>query len=175
MRRALPSRSSASPRRQRGIAMLVAILLVALGTILAAAVAYESAMNARRGSATLDFDEALQIAQGAEALAAYGLRASFQSNQKETSLNQPWNTPIGPVEVVPGITLEASVEDLQGRFNLNWLVDPGTGHKNPAAAAAFTNLLQELGIEPKFVDPLIDWIDADSQPEPEGAEDSAYL
>ena len=31
------------PQRQRGIALLVAILLVAIGTILAAAVGYESA------------------------------------------------------------------------------------------------------------------------------------
>jgi hypothetical protein len=57
--------------------MLVAILLVALGTILAAAVAYESAMNARRGTATISFDEALLVGQGAEALAAYGLRPSW--------------------------------------------------------------------------------------------------
>ena len=46
------------PARQRGIAMLVAILLVALGTIIAAAVAYDSAMTARRGAATLSFDDA---------------------------------------------------------------------------------------------------------------------
>ena len=54
--------------------MLVAILLVALGTIVAAAVAYESAMTARRGTATFSFDEALLVGQGAEALAAYCLK-----------------------------------------------------------------------------------------------------
>ena len=45
---------------------------------MAAAVAYENAMSARRGSATFDFDEALLVGEGAEALAAYGLRAVMQ-------------------------------------------------------------------------------------------------
>ena len=45
--------------RQRGIALLVAVLLVALGTIIAAAVAYENAMTARRGTATYAFDQSI--------------------------------------------------------------------------------------------------------------------
>ena len=69
------------PARQRGIAMLVAILLVALGTIIAAAVAYESAMTARRSTATLSFDEALLVSEGAEALAAYGLKTVMQMSK----------------------------------------------------------------------------------------------
>jgi general secretion pathway protein K len=119
-------------RRQRGIAMLVAILLVALGTIIATAVAYESAMAARRGSATFGFDEALLVGQGAEALAAFGLKSSMQMSKAGTGgtvdvyPGQPWAQPTVPLEVVPGITLEASLEDMQGRFNLNWLVDYGS-------------------------------------------------
>ncbi len=111
--------------------MLVAILLVALGTIIAATVAYESAMSARRGSATLSFDEALLVGEGAEALAAYGLKTFMDNNTKPGASgtvgdiypSQPWAQPVGPLEVVPGVTLEASLEDMQGRFNLNWLVN----------------------------------------------------
>jgi general secretion pathway protein K len=112
--------------------MLVAILLVALGTIIATAVAYESAMAARRGSATMAFDEALLVGQGAEALAAYGLKTVMQSSKAGSSGGvdvypaQPWAQPVGPLEVVPGVALEASLEDMQGRFNLNWLVDYGS-------------------------------------------------
>jgi general secretion pathway protein K len=112
--------------------MLVAILLVALGTIIAAAVAYESAMAARRGTATFSFDEALLVGQGAEALAAYGLKTVMEQSKPgagSTTVDvypaQPWAQPVGPLEVVPGVTLEASLEDMQGRFNLNWLVDYG--------------------------------------------------
>ena len=74
----------AGPRAQRGIALLVAVLLVALGTMLAAAIAYENAMTARRGMATYAFDEALLVQQGAEALAAYGLREVWRSDQQYT-------------------------------------------------------------------------------------------
>jgi general secretion pathway protein K len=173
----------ASPARQRGIAMLVAILLVALGTILAAAVAYESAMAARRGSATLSFDEALLVGEGAEALAAFGLKSVMQQASGAqgglvVSPTQPWAQPVGPIEVVPGVTLEASIEDLQGRFNLNWLVDyTGTnaGKPNPVAVATFTELLRLVQVDPKWTDMIVDWIDRDNNPQTQGAEDSAYL
>jgi general secretion pathway protein K len=193
-----------APRRQRGIAMLVAILLVALGTIVAAAVAYESAMSARRGSASLAFDEALLVGEGAEALAAYGLqqvlqntKASAGSTMPDVYPAQPWAQPVGPIEVVPGITLEASLEDMQGRFNLNWLVDstaqagtptqpgsnpvpvtngtqPGTS-PTAAAIAAFNHLLELAKVDPQWTDKIIDWIDSDQTPQPQGMEDSGYL
>ena len=164
--------------------MLVAILLVALGTIIAAAVAYESAMTARRGAATLSFDDALLVSQGAEALAAYGLRTVMQQSKAGTSgtidiyATQPWAEPVGPLEVVPGVTLEAQMEDMQGRFNLNWLVaDTGTniGKPDPATVEAFRYLLQLTTVDPKWADMVIDWIDRDNQPQTQGAEDSAYL
>jgi general secretion pathway protein K len=191
LRQGRPMRSFRShPARQRGVAMLVAILLVALGTILAAAVAYESAMTARRGTATISFDEALLVGQGAEALAAYGLKTIMQSSKSSASAGagaapdiyatQPWAEPIGPLEVVPGVTLEASLEDMQGRFNLNWLVqykgDPTQlGKPDPAAVNAFRALLELCQVDPKWADMVVDWIDRDSQPQTQGAEDSAYL
>jgi general secretion pathway protein K len=210
--RARRRREGGPLRRQRGIAMLVAILLVALGTIIAAAVAYESAMSARRGTATFAFDEALLVGQGAEALAAFGLREVMQKSKAgsggtvDVYPTQPWAQPVGPLEVVPGVTLEASLEDMQGRFNLNWLVDYGQGSftggggagngnqpgtvpnnglgavpgltgatPNAGAVRAFNKLLVALNIDPKWTDLLVDWIDSDTNPQTQGAEDSAYL
>jgi general secretion pathway protein K len=173
------------PARQRGIAMLVAILLVALGTIIAAAVAYESAMTARRGTATLSFDEALLVSQGAEALAAYGLKSVMQMSKAGASgtpdvfATQPWAEPVGPLEVVPGVTLEANLEDMQGRFNLNWLVSntagPTMGKPDPVAVDAFKYLLQLVTVDPKWSDMVVDWIDRDNNPQTQGGEDSLYL
>ncbi len=162
--------------------MLVAILLVALATIIAAAVAYESAMSARRGSSTFDFEQAVLVGEGAEAVAAIALQQTFQNLKSATADiypgQQPWGNPLGPVEVVPGVTLEASLEDLQGRFNLNWLVTrDATGKQvpNPTMVTAFNHLLEYLHIETKWTDLLIDWIDNDTTPMGDGAEDSAYL
>jgi general secretion pathway protein K len=163
------------PRAQRGIALLVAILLVALGTILAAAIAYENAMTFRRGAATYAFDQALLVQQGAEALAAYGLRLAQKADPQHTYASQGWAQPVGPFEVVPGVMLTASLEDLQGRFNLNNLVKQD-GTPDAVEVTAFQQLLTMLGLEPKWAGYLVDWIDRDIVPSiPDGAEDSVYM
>jgi len=168
-------RSGRLPARQRGIALLVAILLVALGTMIAAAIAYENAMTARRGAATFALDQSVLIGEAAEALAAYGLREVWRSDKQHTYIGQGWDKPVGPVEVVPDVMLTASLEDLSGRFNLNSLVN-SDGTVNQTAFAAFQQLLAYLEIEPKWAGYIVDWIDPDIVPQnPDGAEDSVYM
>ncbi|HTW37594.1 MAG TPA: type II secretion system minor pseudopilin GspK [Steroidobacteraceae bacterium] len=168
----------ASRHGQRGVALLVAIMLVALGTILAAAMAYNNAMTARRAAATFDFDQALLVAQGAEALAAYGLQQQAQQNSPYTSPSQSWAQPLPPTEVLPGVTLEASLQDLQGRFNINDLVEQDGVTPNTVAIQAFQRLLTtELNLDhPEWADDIVDWIDkSPTAMVADGAEDSAYL
>lgn len=177
MRRSRAQRQRRSPTRhaQRGVALIVAILLVALGTVIAATVGYENAMAARRGTATFAFDESLLVSEGAEALAAYGIRQFFQSDPNHTYIGQGWDKPVGPMEVVPGVMLEASLEDMQGRLNLNNLLNK-QGKPDQTYIAAFTQLLQLVGLEPKWAPMVVDWIDADITPQPvDGAEDSVYM
>jgi general secretion pathway protein K len=173
--RAQRQRRLAPRAAQRGVALIVAVLLVALGTIIAATVGYENAMAARRGTATYAFDQSLLVSEGAEALAAYGIRQFFQSDPQHTYIGQGWDKPVGPMEVVPGVMLEASLEDMQGRFNLNNLVRKD-GTPDPSYVAAFTQLLELVGIEPKWAPMVVDWIDADTVPQNVGgAEDSVYM
>ena len=164
-----------SRKVQRGVALIVAILLVALGTIIAATVAYENAMAARRGTATFAFDQSIMISEGAEALAAFGIRQFFQANPSNVYLGQGWDKPVGPMEVVPGVMLEASLEDMQGRLNLNNLVR-NDGTPDPVYVAAFTKLLELVGLETKWAPMIVDWIDVDIVPQSiDGAEDSVYM
>jgi len=157
------------------MALLVAIMLVALGTIIAATIAYENAMTARRSSATFALDESVLVAEAAESLAAFGLREVWRSDKGHTYIGQGWDKPVGPVEVVPDVMLTASLEDLQGRFNLNNLVKTD-GTPDQEQVTAFEQLLASLGIEPKWAGYVVDWIDPDIVPSnPEGAEDSVYL
>ena len=150
-------------------------MLVALGTIIAAAIAYENAMTARRSSATFALDESVLVAEAAESLAAFGLREVWRSDRNHTYIGQGWDKPVGPVEVVPDVMLTASLEDMQGRFNLNNLVKED-GQVDNVQFMAFEQLLASLGIEPKWAGYVVDWIDPDIMPtNPEGAEDSVYL
>jgi general secretion pathway protein K len=165
-----------SRHHQRGVALLVAILLVALGTIIAAGMAYNNAMTARRAVATFSFDQALLVAEGGEAIAAYGLAQQLKMNAPYIGPGQVWSQPLPPTEVAPGVTLEASMEDLQGRFNINNLVNNDDETPNPTAIAVFQRLLQRLGMDPKWAYYTVDWIDQNSTPmSPDGAEDSVYL
>ena len=158
------------------MALLVAILLVALGTIIAAAMAYNNAMTARRAAATFSFDQALLVTEGAEAIAAYGLQQTFKQNPADIDPSQVWNQPLGPVEAIPGVMLEAHMEDLQGRFNINDLVGTDGETPNTAAIAAFQRLLAMLNIDTKFANFIVDWIDKDTTSMiPDGAEDSVYM
>jgi general secretion pathway protein K len=167
-------RSRTLKSRQRGIALLTAILLVALGTILATGIAYQNAMTARRGTATFAFDQSLQVAEAAEALAAYALAQDMKDSPNVDTPSEAWAKPFGPVEVVPGVALEAKLEDANSRFNLNSLVGPD-GKREPNAVAEFKHLLQLLELEEKWASLLVDWIDRDHEPEGfDGAEDSLY-
>jgi general secretion pathway protein K len=173
--RAQRQRLRRSRQAQRGVALIVAILLVALGTIIAATVAYENAMAARRSTATFAFDQSIMIAEGAEALAAFGIRQFFQADPSNVYLGQGWDKPVGPMEVVPGVMLEASLEDMQGRLNLNNLVGID-GTPDPVYVAAFTKLLELVGVETKWAPMIVDWIDVDIVPQSiDGAEDSVYM
>lgn len=138
--------------------------------------AYSNAMTARRAAATFEFDQAILVSQGAEAIAAYGLQQTAKGNYADTDASQPWATQVPPMEVTPGVTLEVSMEDLQGRFNVNELVGTDGNTPNTAAIAAFQRLLQSVGLEPKWADYLVDWIDKNTDPMfPDGAEDSVYM
>jgi len=163
-------------KRERGVAMLTAIILVALATIVAASIAFVSGMTARRTSGAFMFDQGIQFAGAAEAMAAYVLREDRKDNQTD-DYTETWAQPYGPVELIEGsgIWLEARLDDAQGRFNVNNLVDT-EGVVRGEAVEQFKRLLAMLQLEEKWATLLADWIDADDQPNGfEGGEDTLYL
>jgi general secretion pathway protein K len=166
-------------RRQKGVALLVAIVLFALATTMAAAITYNKAMAARRAAATFTLEQALQAGRAAESLAAIVLEAD--ADEPQTSLDQDWAQPLGPIEIEgTGVWIQAQVEDLSGRFNLNSVVtlDPTTNTyvADPDQVEVFRTLLRDLGIEDRYADLLVDWIDTDIAPNgSQGGEDTLYL
>lgn len=162
-----------SLRRQRGIALLTAVVLVALATVVATAIAFDTTLAARRGGGGAAYDEALQITTGAESIAAYAIVEQRRQGTAAIHGGQVWARPIGPVEVVPGALLQANLVDLQGRFNLNNLTkDDGT--INAEAVEVFRRLLELVGLESDWAPYVADWIDDDLNPTSGGAEDAVY-
>jgi general secretion pathway protein K len=166
--------------RQRGIALLVAIVMFAISTTVAAAITYNKAMAARRAAATFTLEQALQAGMAAEALAAIALEDDGKN--AKTTLDNAWAEPFGPVEIEgTGIWIQAQLEDMTSRFNLNTLVKwqgppDNLFVTNPEQVQVFRKLLETLKIDPNYADLLVDWIDTDIAPQPtQGGEDTLYM
>jgi general secretion pathway protein K len=180
-------------KNQRGVALIIALILVALATILATKLTFDGFIERRRTIGVLAAEQALQFGFGAEALAADALAQDQQSNGQQTTLAAPWAQPSQPFPITPPDdpeaepigTLQGQLEDMQGRFNLNNLarVVAGTGTgttatqptQDPQPLEQFQRLLALVGLEPKWAAIARDWIDADDIPgSPDGAEDQVY-
>ena len=161
------------PGRQRGIALITAVLMVALATMLAVGVVYRGVLDQRRTATMFAMDQAWEIALGAEAWAADFLQRDLQQSQGD-NLSETWAQPLPPLPVEGG-SVAGRLVDLQGRFNLNNLVF-ADGTPNPDAIAQFSRILVALDLEPNWASIMADWIDLDTQPGfPDGAEDNVYL
>ena len=159
-------------RRARGVALILALIVVAIATVIATRIGAEGALDQRRGATLLAQEQAFQVALGAE---AWAIEVLYQSQQQSPhdSLDQPWATPLPPLPIDGG-SIEGRIEDMSGRFNINNLVKQD-GSKNPLAFAQFQRLLASLELEPKWASLLVDWIDTDTVADGvDGAEDGVY-
>lgn len=165
--------SAGAPRgRQRGVALITAVLIVALATILAVNVVYRGMLDQRRAATLFALDQAFEVALGAEAWAADVLQRDEQDSQGD-NLTENWARPLPPLPIEGG-AVAGRLEDLQGRFNLNNLVF-SDGTTNPEAVLQLARILTWLDLEPSWASAMADWIDQDTEPGfPDGAEDSVY-
>jgi general secretion pathway protein K len=163
--------------RQRGVALIMAVLIVALATMLAVSVGFKSYLDQRRSATTFALEQGLQYAYGGEALAGFVLQKDIQQNSKTDDFTEEWAQPTPPFPVDGG-EIQGAIEDMQGRFNLNNLVKQtidGSYVADPEAIDRFKKLLGILQVDQKWADAIADWIDSDSNPTiPDGAEDTVY-
>ena len=160
--------------RQRGVALITAIVLVAIATVLAVHIGTRAALDLRRTAGLMALDQGWHVALGAEAWAIEVLRDDLEDSQEYDHPGESWAQPLPPLPVDGG-EVRGALEDMQGRFNINNLV---TGERiaNPAAIEQFERLLVLVGAEPRWANVMADWIDEGTvQQYPEGAEDGTYL
>src|SRR5215471_10687796 len=159
--------------RQRGIAVLIAMLAVTIGTIIAVNLMWQATLDLRRTEAALMMDQGMLYVQGAEAWAADILRQDEADSPQSDNLGEIWATELPPLPVDGG-TIQGKLEDLQGRFNLNSLIDT-RGRPDPVALKQFERLLSLLEIDPQLAGAVLDWLDPDTEVRfPSGGEDSTY-
>lgn len=160
------------PQRQRGVALITAVLVVALATVWATSISMFDQLNQRRVANLMRYDQAFLYGLGAESLAHEILKLDLEDGPVD-HLAEEWAIPLPPFTVAGGL-IEGQLEDLQGRFNINNLIT-ATGERDEASIEVFRRLLESLTIQPVLVEYIIDWIDPDTDVGfPDGAEDDAY-
>jgi len=156
---------------QRGVAVVLAMGVVALAAIAAAAMLASQSTWSRHAELTAEHVQAQALVRAgvdwARAVLSDDRRASGVDH-----LGEPWALRLPPVPVDNG-ELAGQIEDQQGAFNLNNLVR--NGKVSPPHVEQFRRLLQILGLPDALAASLVDWLDADSEPQPQdGAEDGYY-
>ena len=158
--------------RDRGVALITAMLITALATMVAANLAWDNALDVRRTMVLLNRDQAIQVALGAESWVIGILHQDLEDSETD-HLAEIWALEL------PGLPIEGgevfgAVQDLQGRFNVNNLIDDN-GAVDEESVKQFQRLLLSLGLDQRFAGVAADWIDNDIDASfPDGAEDSIY-
>jgi len=159
-------------RAQRGVALVTAIMIVAIAAAVAAKIAFAHQIWFRQMENVADRGATDLLRRGALHWASVALLEDASRNSID-HLGEAWAQGL-PTLPVDGGAIRVSVEDAQGRFNLNNLVQNNV--KSQTDFDVFWRLLQNLKLDPNLANALVDWIDADGDPlSPGGAEDVDYL
>jgi general secretion pathway protein K len=158
------------PRPQRGVAVVVAVLVVAAATSTAAYILWHQSLWLRQVENITARAQADALARAAAAWAAAILA------EDDPAIDHPgeaWARRMPPFPA-EGAELEGAIADEQAKFNVNNLA--GEGGANPRELVAFQRLLGTIGLPAALADGVVDWLDADDGvTPPNGAEDPHYL
>ncbi len=168
-------------KRQRGVALLTALLIVALAAVAAAAISRDQYLDLHRVQNLLYADQAYEHALGVEDWGRGVLLRDLQHDQSTNAQmdapGEAWSVPL-PSTAVEGGSVQGRIEDMQGRFNLNNLVAVPTsqGEASELQLAYLQRLLLVLELDPALAQAIADWLDTDVDARyPDGAEDLTYM
>nr|WP_249268289.1 type II secretion system minor pseudopilin GspK [Klebsiella pneumoniae] len=166
--------------RQRGVALLMVLFILALMMILASAMTERTAVMYQHTAVTLDNLQARWYALAAENMAAALLQRDALDSPSQTNLAQTWAQEGRRFTLDDG-EIRATIRDGHACFNLNAINHRAdeAGDGTPYPTDVFVRLLALLGEPPlrasQIAAALGDWTDSDGQPRLNGAEDEVYM
>lgn len=162
---ARPTRCPALPRRQRGVAIVTALLVVVLSAVLVSGVVWRVYKNGRSVMHESSRIQARQVMRSAIEWASVILREDARVSATDT-LAEPWAVPLADTRLDeslrPQVTgadrstsarLSGQIEDAQSRFNLyNLGMDNAVA---PREIRAFRRLCNATGLDAQRCDTVI--------------------
>ncbi|PKM30165.1 MAG: general secretion pathway protein GspK [Gammaproteobacteria bacterium HGW-Gammaproteobacteria-11] len=125
-------------RQQRGVALITALLVVALAVSAAVAMAMRGQVDVRRTSAVFERDFSRQVSLGGEKMV---LQLLERVESPEDLLWETCRSPVLPF-TVDGVRLQATLDNMQCRYNLNALAGA-----DEAEQGYFARLVDRVGTE----------------------------
>ena len=157
-------------RRQRGAALIVAMLVAAIAAAVATTLTVESSRWQALVEGRRDHARAVSLAAAGVQWARQVL-ADDAMHGPVDHLAEPWAFPL-PATPVDGGSVEGRIDDAQARLNVN--AAGGIDANAAMARLRLARLFTRDGVDAALVDPIADYVDADDVPRERGAEDAAY-
>ncbi len=159
--------------RQRGVALITAILVVALVASVATYLAAQNQVRIQQMENLKARAQAELLARAAVDWARAILADDVIRGSTIDDYSELWATVVPPQQTDGG-QVGGRISDQQALFNLNNLVWSGVAY--PADVTRFQRLLTTLQLPSELANGLVDWMDVDSVVTyPGGAEDGEYI
>lgn len=154
----------------RGMALVITMLVVALLTAVVVEFAYGVYIST---NALHNWQTAQRLSLAAKSATRLGARLITENNSlfPFTYPGQMESTQKIPFDEIDG-TILIRIEDENSKFNLNSLVAPN-GILNTKPYDSFLRMLKALGLKKDIADWVVDWIDTDTEPRLRDSENSA--
>jgi general secretion pathway protein K len=157
---------------QRGAALIVAMLIVALAVIATSNFVFHTHIHWRKLENAANTDQARWLVRAAEQWGATVLLDDALQNSVD-HLGETWGREMPPI-VAEGYHMSGRILEQNGLFNLNNLVLDGK--VNDSQLAVFRRLLRNAKLSAGLANAVADWLDADDAASGEsGAESEYYL
>lgn len=157
--------------KEKGVALITVMLILALATILAVSMTSRHQLDIHRSANVFNFEQTYQYVLGAEIWAKQILKRDSEDN-KTDSFDDVWAMQL-PTLPIEGGKMGGQIEDLQARFNINNLVLGGKPQM--LQVERFKLLLRNLDLNEELSQTIIDWLDSNEETGFLGAEDNEYL
>jgi len=168
----------AAQKSERGVALLVTMMALALMTLLVLDFTTSASIGYSSAAGQANEVRAEYFARSAVSVCLSLLSVDSQQDAlaktPHDGLDEPWAQPYPPVPLGGGVA-QVSIADEARKFDINLLINPRTGQPNPIYLAIAERLFTNVGVSPAIIPAIVDWLDPDSIESPGGAEADYYL
>jgi general secretion pathway protein K len=168
----------AAKKSERGVALLVTMMALALMTLLVMDFTTSASLGYRSAAGQANATRAEYLARSAIGVGLSLLSKDAQQDAvaktPHDGLDEQWAMPFPPVPLGGGLA-QISIVDEARKIDINLLINPRTGQPNQAYLGILQRLFTNIGVSPDIIPAIVDWLDPDSIESPGGAEADYYL